>query len=159
MAYYLPPTFADYTPDSKVHGTNMGPTWVLLAPDGPHVGPINITIRDVNKITGSSSYTRQHKTIIIHDKPYILPLLSWLMNPCAIVHTYWNLAVALKDAYILIMDSIYYITWWSILAQRGYHFCLLYLSAHISYFVFVFWHMQLYMSWYIISFFGFIFTS
>ena len=26
-------------PDSKVHGANMGPTWVLLAPDGPHVGP------------------------------------------------------------------------------------------------------------------------
>ena len=24
-------------PDSKVHGANMGPTWVLLAPDGPHV--------------------------------------------------------------------------------------------------------------------------
>ena len=27
------------TPDSKVHGANMGPTWVLSAPDGPHVGP------------------------------------------------------------------------------------------------------------------------
>ena len=25
------------TPDSKVHGANMGPTWVLSAPDGPHV--------------------------------------------------------------------------------------------------------------------------
>ena len=24
----------------------MGPTWVLSAPDEPHVGPINITIRD-----------------------------------------------------------------------------------------------------------------
>ena len=24
-------------PDSKVHGPNMGPTWVLSAPDGPHV--------------------------------------------------------------------------------------------------------------------------
>ena len=23
-------------PDSKVHGANMGPTWVLSAPDGPH---------------------------------------------------------------------------------------------------------------------------
>ena len=26
----------DITPDSKVHGANMGSTWVLLAPDGPH---------------------------------------------------------------------------------------------------------------------------
>ena len=25
--------------DSKIHGANMGPTWVLSAPDGPHVGP------------------------------------------------------------------------------------------------------------------------
>ena len=26
-------------PDSKVHGADMGPTWVLSAPDGPHIGP------------------------------------------------------------------------------------------------------------------------
>ena len=34
------------TPDSKVHGANMGPTWVLSAPDGPHIGPMNFVIRD-----------------------------------------------------------------------------------------------------------------
>ena len=32
-------------PDSKVHGANMGPTWVLSVPDGPYVGPMNLTIR------------------------------------------------------------------------------------------------------------------
>ena len=32
-------------PDSKVHGANMGPTWVLSFPGGPHVGPINLAIR------------------------------------------------------------------------------------------------------------------
>ena len=32
-------------PDSKVHGANMGPTWVLSAPDGPRVGPMNLAIR------------------------------------------------------------------------------------------------------------------
>ena len=31
--------------DSKIHGANMGPTWVLSAPGGPHVGPINLVIR------------------------------------------------------------------------------------------------------------------
>ena len=31
--------------DSKVHGANMGPTWVLWAPDGHHVGPMNLAIR------------------------------------------------------------------------------------------------------------------
>ena len=34
------------TPDNKVHGTNMGPTWVLSASGGPHAGPINLVIRD-----------------------------------------------------------------------------------------------------------------
>ena len=29
-------------PDSKVHGAKMGPTWILSAPDGPHVGPMNL---------------------------------------------------------------------------------------------------------------------
>ena len=33
-------------PDSKVHGANMGPIWVLPAPDGPHVGLMNLAIRD-----------------------------------------------------------------------------------------------------------------
>ena len=33
-------------PDSKVHMANMGPTWVLSAPGGPHVGPMNFAIRD-----------------------------------------------------------------------------------------------------------------
>ena len=32
---------------SKVHGANMGPTWVMSAPDGPHVGPMNLAIRVV----------------------------------------------------------------------------------------------------------------
>ena len=37
----------DY-PDSKVHGAYMGPTWVLSAPAGPHVGPMNLAIRLVS---------------------------------------------------------------------------------------------------------------
>ena len=35
------------TPDSKVHGANMGPTLVLSVPDGPHVGPMNLSIKDI----------------------------------------------------------------------------------------------------------------
>ena len=30
--------------ESKVHGVNMGPTWILSAPDGPHDGPMNLAI-------------------------------------------------------------------------------------------------------------------
>ena len=36
-----------YILDSKFRVANMGPTWVLTAPGGPHVGPMNLAIRDV----------------------------------------------------------------------------------------------------------------
>ena len=38
--------YVENNPDSKVHGSNMGPTWVLSAPDGPHIGPMNLGIRE-----------------------------------------------------------------------------------------------------------------
>ena len=37
----------EHCPDRKVHGANMGPTWVLSTPDEPHVGPMNLAIRVV----------------------------------------------------------------------------------------------------------------
>ena len=36
--------------DSKIHGANMGPSWVLSAPDEPHVGPMNLATGEVTKI-------------------------------------------------------------------------------------------------------------
>ena len=34
------------TPDSKPHRVNMRPTWILSAPAGPHVGPMNLALED-----------------------------------------------------------------------------------------------------------------
>ena len=34
-------------PENKVYGANMGPSWVLSATDGPHIGPMNLAIRGV----------------------------------------------------------------------------------------------------------------
>ena len=49
-------------PDSKVHGANMGPTWVLSAPDGPHIGPMNLAIREC--MNGShSSFLIQNENL------------------------------------------------------------------------------------------------
>ena len=31
-------------PDSKIHGANMGPTWVLAASGGSHVGHMTLAI-------------------------------------------------------------------------------------------------------------------
>ena len=43
-----PMTYHVNYPDSKVHGANMGPNWVLSAPDGPRVGPMNLAIREAH---------------------------------------------------------------------------------------------------------------
>ena len=51
-------------PDSKAHGTNMGPTWVLSAPDGPHVGAMNLSIRV------ASPLIRQIQNIMMADILY-----------------------------------------------------------------------------------------
>ena len=37
--------------DSKVDGANMGPTWILLAPDEPYVGPINLATRAMSHLS------------------------------------------------------------------------------------------------------------
>ena len=34
----------NHNPDSKVHGTNMGPIWGRQDPVGPHAGPMNFAI-------------------------------------------------------------------------------------------------------------------
>ena len=36
-----------FNPDSKVHGANMGPIWGRQDPGGPHVGLMNLAIREV----------------------------------------------------------------------------------------------------------------
>ena len=46
------------SPDCKVHGTYMGPTWGRQDPGGPHVGPMNLAIREVSCLatTGPDFY-------------------------------------------------------------------------------------------------------
>ena len=44
-------------PDSKVHEANTGPTLVLSAPDGPHVGPMNFAIREYHLLVWSEIFT------------------------------------------------------------------------------------------------------
>ena len=52
------------TSDSKVHGANMGPTWVLSVPDGPHVGPRNLAIRDAFILLCQESRNKDVQSII-----------------------------------------------------------------------------------------------
>ena len=46
---YRPVFDAGNIPDSKVHGANMEPIWGRQDPGGPHVGPMNLAIWDVQQ--------------------------------------------------------------------------------------------------------------
>ena len=59
------------TPDSKVHGANMGPTWVLSAPDGPHIVPMNLALWDFIR---SLSWNDSYRGVIAHRSRLIIPL-------------------------------------------------------------------------------------
>ena len=67
--------------DSKVHGANMGLTWVLSAPDRPHVGPMNLAIRDIamNKGDVKGIITENHANNPIFY-PSLLALLLFLVD-------------------------------------------------------------------------------
>ena len=67
----------DTIQDSKVHVAHMGPTWVLSAPGGPHVGPKNVAIWDgMWKDCIRFPYFAQWSTFRIQSKfdnlPYIV---------------------------------------------------------------------------------------
>ena len=48
---YIKPVLWDVIPESKGCVANVGPTRVLVAPGGPHVGPMNLAIRDGAHVT------------------------------------------------------------------------------------------------------------
>ena len=64
-----------HCPDSKAHGANMGPTWVLSAPGGPHVGPRNLAIRVI-------SIWRPFRHFIPHFYPQIVSRASSVLVVC-----------------------------------------------------------------------------
>ena len=47
----------------------MGPTWVLVAPVGPHVGPMNLAIRDLifNRFTYKALFYKKNLLSILHS--------------------------------------------------------------------------------------------
>ena len=56
--------------DSKVHGANMGPIWVLSAPDGPHVGLMNPAIRGFSLNVTKTDYSLTHMTVVAHPASF-----------------------------------------------------------------------------------------
>ena len=63
-------------PDIKVHWANMGSTWDLSAPDGPHVGPINLVIRAVTDSITSTIVATFVKRIMSSFERYFVALIT-----------------------------------------------------------------------------------
>ena len=60
-------------PNSKVHGTNVGPIWGRQDPDEPHVGPMNLAIWVATVIRirrGDSKYCLNHAWHNTHSQPH-----------------------------------------------------------------------------------------
>ena len=67
-------------PDSKVHGISMGPTWVLSAPRGPHVGSINIAIRENDEDEKEEESGGDRKVFFFIFSPIIYYYLPYMLH-------------------------------------------------------------------------------
>ena len=79
-------------PDSKVHGANMGPTWVLPVPGGPHVGPINLAIRELDhrhaiRCPGTAGARRLVGTVLTEELDMLSSKCLWLYRIQSLVWT------------------------------------------------------------------------
>ena len=83
----------------------MGSTWVLSAPDGPHVGPMNLAIRELTIIWKSSLWTLKSLNIFASKTPH--PCGVSLQEPPQHKHTMASLFVT------IVPSSIY----WSIINE------------------------------------------
>ena len=82
-----------HIPNSKVHGANMGLTWVLSAPDGPHVGPMNLDIRDCIIIKVHPVEERPARVLgmispCLYTEPCVFTFLS-VMFGSGVLHSSW----------------------------------------------------------------------
>ena len=79
-------------PDSKVHGANMGLTWVLSAPDGPHVGPMNLVIVEASRASPSLTCDTSTVITVLADAP--TPKLCYQQAWCSQLTCMWFFSVS-----------------------------------------------------------------
>ena len=76
--------------DNKIHGTNMGPTWVLSAPDGPHDGPMNLAISVLSGAACECDNWKQNMIEMLAVSRYNTIRLQWGLRR---VHRYLTLCM------------------------------------------------------------------
>ena len=79
----------DTCPDSKVHMAHMGPTWVVSAPGGPHVGTMNLAIRvalHAETYLTTASFEKLAVVTLAATKRYIC---VWIQMKLLVCMYYW----------------------------------------------------------------------
>ena len=93
MPHFLPAhstCLTDGDPDSKVHGANMGPTWVLPAPDGPHVGPMNFAIMvECLQYIMANFTSFMHSALVLMMRTLIVRFMGPIWDPPGADRTRW----------------------------------------------------------------------
>ena len=142
MKFSVPNTY----PDNKVHGTNMGPIWGRQDPGGPHVGPMNLVIRDtliarfIGTTWGPSGADRTQVGPMLAPwtlwSGYILPpggqnkmaaalqttfsiAFLWKKNLVSLFCIHWGMFPSSKPA-LGLSDAIWHRGYWSTLAPSHY---------------------------------------
>ena len=78
--FWLPDS-AWNSPDSKVHGDNMGPIWGRQDPDGPHVDPMNFVFWSVKKSCISLCLESQITNIILSRSSALIYMYIYMYIP------------------------------------------------------------------------------
>ena len=110
-------------PAIKVYGANMGPTWVLSAPDGPHVGPMNLAIRvsSIGSDYDSSPFRSQaiFLNISINNTP--TNRLQWKIteiNPFSLTKLRLKLPSLISPPFCPGRDEFINVSWWRHMATE-----------------------------------------
>ena len=98
---------------ARFMGSNIGPIWVLSVPDGPHVGAINLAIRDQFLLgadwwyTGFGFMDNMHQAQFSVIIPYYYTVIATCFHP---IDAYLNTLIinALEE---LIDDNVACILW------------------------------------------------
>ena len=93
------------SPDNKVHGANMGSTWVLSAPDGPHVGPMDLAIKQSwGRFNSFRTLNLKYKGASYYNWKRFFPLWwsSW-QQPCALIRISIPATVWVNHALIVML--------------------------------------------------------
>ena len=110
-----------HSPDSKVHEANMGPTWVLSVPDGPHVGPMNFAIR-VDMPVGHIALLSL--SCAYNWRPFGDDLITTCVALRNIPHYRWNYNIV-QDAVISSINGCSFCEWpWATMVTNA-HFITL----------------------------------